>query len=219
VRGGCGCPGLDGPASRPATVSGPWFTDVVDLGSLPVLTFPDAAAWEDWLDTHAETAAGVWLRTSKKGAAQPTVSYQGALEVALCFGWIDGQKAPLDDEYWLQRYTPRKQGSRWSRINTQKADALIEAGRMRPAGLREIERAKADGRWAVAYENQRDATVPDDLQLALDANPAAREFFATISRVNRYAILYRIHSVKRPETRARKIEQYVQMLAEHKTIH
>jgi uncharacterized protein YdeI (YjbR/CyaY-like superfamily) len=191
----------------------------MDLGGLPVLSFPDAAAWEDWLASHAETAAGVWLRTAKKGSAQATVSYQGALEVALCFGWIDGQKAPLDDEYWLQRFTPRKPGSRWSKINTQKADALIEAGRMRPPGLLEVERAKADGRWALAYENQRDATVPDDLRLALAANPEAQEFFETISRVNRYAILYRIHSVKRPETRARKIEQYVQMLAEHKTIH
>jgi uncharacterized protein YdeI (YjbR/CyaY-like superfamily) len=191
----------------------------MDLGDLPLLTFADAAAWEDWLADNAESAAGVWLRTAKKGAAQATVSYQGALEVALCFGWIDGQKAPLDEEYWLQRFTPRKPGSRWSRINTQKADALVEAGRMRPAGLREIERAKADGRWAVAYENQRDASVPDDLRAALEANDAAREFFATISRINRYAILYRIQTVKRAETRARKIEQYVQMLAEHKTIH
>jgi uncharacterized protein YdeI (YjbR/CyaY-like superfamily) len=189
------------------------------LGDLPVLTFPSAADWHEWLAVHGTTSAGVWLRTAKKGAAEPTVSYQDALEVALCFGWIDGQKGPLDDEYWLQRFTPRKPGSRWSRINTQKAEALLAAGRLQPAGLREVDLAKADGRWDVAYENQRDASVPPDLRQALDANQAASEFFETISRVNRYAILYRIQTVKRPETRARKIEQYVQMLAEHKTIH
>lgn len=184
-----------------------------------MLAFASAADWQDWLAAHGDATAGVWLKTAKKGAAEPTVSYSDALEVALCFGWIDGQKRPLDDEYWLQRFTPRKPGSRWSKINTEKADALIKAGRMQPAGLREVELARADGRWDRAYENQGSATVPDDLRAALAANPAASEFFETISRVNRYAILYRIQSVKRPETRARKIEQYVQMLAEHKTIH
>ena len=191
----------------------------MEPGDLPVLAFGSAAAWQEWLAENGGTAAGVWLKTAKKGATEPTVSYQDALEVALCFGWIDGQKRPLDDEYWLQRFTPRKPASKWSKINTQKATALIDADRMQPAGLREVELAKADGRWERAYENQRDATVPDDLRRALDANQAASEFFETISRINRYAILYRIQSVKRPETRARKIEQYVQMLAEHKTIH
>ena len=163
--------------------------------------------------------AGVWLKTAKKGAPEPTISYAEALEEALCFGWIDGQKGPLDEHYWLQRFTPRKPGSKWSKINTEKAAALIETGRMQPAGLHEVERARADGRWDRAYASQATSAVPDDLRQALDANPAAAEFFETISRVNRYAILYRIHSVKRAETRARKIEQYVQMLAEHKTIH
>lgn len=191
----------------------------MELGDLPVLAFASAADWQDWLAAHGDTAAGVWLKTAKKGAAEPTVSYPDALDVALCFGWIDGQKGPLDGQYWLQRFTPRKPGSRWSKINTQKAEALIEAGRMQPPGLREVELARSDGRWDRAYENQGGATVPADLRAALDANPVASEFFETISRVNRYAILYRIQSVKRPETRARKIEQYVQMLAEHKTIH
>lgn len=184
-----------------------------------MLAFGSAVAWHDWLAEHGATSAGVWLKTAKKLAAEPTVSYQEALEVALCFGWIDGQKRPLDAQYWLQRFTPRMPGSKWSKINTQKAVVLIEAARMQPAGLREVELAKADGRWERAYDNQRDATVPGDLRAALDANPAASKFFETISRINRYAILYRIQSVKRPETRARKIGQYVQMLAEHKTIH
>jgi uncharacterized protein YdeI (YjbR/CyaY-like superfamily) len=187
---------------------------------LPVLTFSSVESWRQWLAAEAAASPGVWLKLAKKtGAAEPTLSYAEALEVALCFGWIDGQKGRLDDRHWLQRFTPRKPGSRWSRINTQKAEALIEAGRMQPAGLREVELAKADGRWEQAYAGQRDAAVPEDLRQALDANPAASEFFETISGVNRYAILYRIHSVKRAETRARKIEQYVQMLAEHKTIH
>lgn len=191
----------------------------MELGDLPVLAFASAADWHEWLTAHGASAPGVWLKTAKKGAPELTISYAEALEVALCFGWIDGQKGPLDAHYWLQRFTPRKAGSKWSKINTEKADALIAAGRMQPAGLREVELARADGRWDRAYAGQATSEVPDDLRQALDANPAAATFFETISRVNRYAILYRIHSVKRADTRARKIEQYVQMLAEHKTIH
>jgi uncharacterized protein YdeI (YjbR/CyaY-like superfamily) len=186
---------------------------------LPVLAFPHAAAWREWLASEGERSPGAWLKIAKKGAAASTVSYAEALEVALCFGWIDGQKGSLDDEFWLQRFCPRKPGSKWSRINTEKAGALIDAGRMRPAGLREVEQAKADGRWERAYAGQRSATVPDDLRRALDASPAASEFFETISSANRFAIVYRIDAVKRPETRARKVAQYVQMLAEHKTLH
>jgi uncharacterized protein YdeI (YjbR/CyaY-like superfamily) len=186
---------------------------------LPVLAFPHAAAWRTWLASEGERSPGAWLKIAKKGAAECTVSYAEALEVALCFGWIDGQKGGLDDEYWLQRFCPRKPGSKWSKINTEKAEALIDAGRMQPAGLREVELAKADGRWDRAYAGQRSATVPDDLRRALDASPAASEFFETISSANRFAILYRVRAVKRPETRARKIAEYVQMLAEHKTLH
>jgi uncharacterized protein YdeI (YjbR/CyaY-like superfamily) len=186
---------------------------------LPVLTFESAAAWHEWLATEGERCPGVWLKFAKKGAAARTLSFDEALAAALCFGWIDGQINRLDDQYWLKRFTPRGAGSQWSRINTEKAEALTAAGLMQPAGLREVEKAKADGRWERAYASQRNATVPDDLQRALDANEAASEFFATISAINRYAILYRIHTVKRPETRARKIAEYVQMLAEQKTIH
>jgi uncharacterized protein YdeI (YjbR/CyaY-like superfamily) len=188
-------------------------------GELPVLAFASAAAWEDWLEREHARSAGVWLKVAKKNATEPTVSYADALEVALCFGWIDGQKRPLDEQYWLQRFTPRTPASRWSRINTEKAEALIAAGRMRPAGVTQVERAKSDGRWDQAYASQRTTVVPDDLAAALAACPEAAEFFAGISSVNRFAIVYRIGTVKRPETRARKIAQYVQMLAEHKTLH
>lgn len=183
------------------------------------MAFPTAAAWQDWLTEHHATADGLWLMLAKKDAPEQTLTYAEALDVALCFGWIDAQTRGLNDAYWLKRFTPRKSGSRWSKINTQKAEALIDAGRMRPAGLAEVESARADGRWDAAYAGPRTIAVPDDLAAALAANPAAAAFFATLNSINRYAILYRIGTVKRPETRARKIDQYVQMLAEHRTLH
>jgi uncharacterized protein YdeI (YjbR/CyaY-like superfamily) len=191
----------------------------VAAADLEILFFESAADWETWLTRYHADSPGVWLKIAKKGSGRPSVSYADALDVALCFGWIDGQKGRGDDQHWLQRFTPRKPGSRWSKINTEKAAGLIDAGRMHATGLREVEKARADGRWQAAYAGQGSITVPADLAEALAANEAAREFFATISSVNRYAILYRIGSVKRPETRARKIAQYVAMLAEHKTIH
>jgi uncharacterized protein YdeI (YjbR/CyaY-like superfamily) len=161
----------------------------------------------------------VWLKIAKKGSGAPGVSYPEALEVALCYGWIDGQKGTLDDEYWLQRFTRRRPGGRWSKINTDKAAELIEAGRMQPAGMREVELAREDGRWDAAYAGQRTAGVPEDLERELAGNDAARAFFATLSGVNRYAILHRIGDAKRPETRAKRIAKYVAMLAAHETIH
>jgi uncharacterized protein YdeI (YjbR/CyaY-like superfamily) len=186
---------------------------------LPVLGFGSQQDWEAWLEEHHAQSAGAWVKIAKKGSQALTVSYPQALEAAICFGWIDGQKGKLDDDYWLQRFTPRKPGSKWSKINTDKAAELITSGRMRAAGQREVELAQGDGRWEAAYEGQRASTVPEDLERALADNDAAREFFATISGVNRYAILYRIGNVKRPQTRAKKIAQYVAMLAEHETIH
>jgi uncharacterized protein YdeI (YjbR/CyaY-like superfamily) len=191
----------------------------VKPGDASEVGFPTAADWEDWLADHHQTADGLWLKLAKKDAPEPTLTYAEALDVALCFGWIDAQTRGLDDNYWLKRFTPRKPGSRWSKINTQKAEALISAGRMQPAGLAEVERARADGRWDMAYAGPRTITVPGDLASALAANPDAAAFFATLNSVNRYAILYRIGTVKRPETRARKIAQYVQMLAEHRMLH
>jgi uncharacterized protein YdeI (YjbR/CyaY-like superfamily) len=186
---------------------------------LPVLGFADQDAWKAWLAGQHAASAGIWLKIPRKGSGATGVSYPEALAVALCFGWIDGQKGRLDDEYWLQRFGPRRRGSRWSKINTEKAAELIEAGLMQPAGLREVELARADGRWDAAYEGQRAITVPEDLAAELARDEEAAAFFATLSSVNRYAILYRIGDAKRPETRARRIAKYVAMLAAHETIH
>jgi uncharacterized protein YdeI (YjbR/CyaY-like superfamily) len=186
---------------------------------LPVLCFGSVDDWDAWLAEHAGTAAGLWLKIPKKGSGATGIGYSDALDVALCHGWIDGQKGSHDDGYWLQRFTPRKPGSRWSRINTERAEALTAAGRMRPAGLREVELARADGRWEQAYESQSRVTVPADLARALAANERARAFFATLDSANRYAILYRIGAAKRPETRARRVATFVAMLSEHKKIY
>jgi uncharacterized protein YdeI (YjbR/CyaY-like superfamily) len=180
---------------------------------LPVMPFGSREAWAAWLDDAHEAAAGVWLKIAKKGSGHDSVSYAEAVEVALCYGWIDGQKAAFDDAHWLQRFTPRRPRSRWSQVNRAKAIELIAGGAMKPAGLREVERAKADGRWDAAYGGRRTMAVPDDLQRALDEDDAARESFATLDATNRYAILYRIHDAKRPETRARRIARFVEMLS------
>jgi uncharacterized protein YdeI (YjbR/CyaY-like superfamily) len=186
---------------------------------LAVASFPSGEAFAAWLDAEHEQSPGIWLKIAKKNAGVPTVSYDEAVDVALCFGWIDGQKRGFDEQWWLQRFTPRKPRSKWSKINCTRADRLIKAGQMRPRGLAEVEAARADGRWAAAYAGQRAATVPDDLQAALDADPVARDFFTTISSQNRYAIIYRVGDAKRPETRAARIAKYVSMLHEHKTIY
>jgi uncharacterized protein YdeI (YjbR/CyaY-like superfamily) len=186
---------------------------------LPVLGPGSPTEWDAWLSEHHASSAGLWLKIPKKGSDAPGVSYQEALRVALCHGWIDGQKGRLDDDHWLQRFTPRRAGSKWSRINRDQAAALIEAGQMRPAGLREVELARADGRWAAAYESQSTAAVPEDLARALAGNDAAAAFFDRLDRANRYAILYRIADAKRPETRARRIATFVAMLSEGKKIH
>jgi uncharacterized protein YdeI (YjbR/CyaY-like superfamily) len=182
-------------------------------GDEQTLSFASPDDWEAWLARAHETATGVWLAIAKKGAGVDSVSYAEALEVALRFGWIDGQKRKLDDRHWLQRFTPRTARSKWSKVNRQKATELIETGAMAPAGLREVARAKADGRWEAAYDAQSTATVPDDLRRALDEDEAARAFFATLDSRNRYAILHRVHDAKRPETRERRIQKYVAMLS------
>jgi len=184
-----------------------------------VLSFESTQAWDRWLAAHHGDSPGLWLKIAKKGSAGRSISYSEALDVALCHGWIDGQKGRYDDGYWLQRFTPRKPGSNWSKINTERASALIAAGRMRPAGLREVERARADGRWERAYPSQSRIAVPEDLARALAANPRASAFFATLDSANRYAVLYRIGTAKRPETRAKRIEQFVAMLSEHNKLH
>jgi uncharacterized protein YdeI (YjbR/CyaY-like superfamily) len=192
---------------------------VIAKDGLPVIPFASTAAWEAWLEANHTGSTGLWLQIAKKASGIPTVTYAEALEVALCFGWIDGQKGSYDDSYFVQRFTPRRPRSKWSKINVDKVTALIEAGRMRPAGLAQVEAAKADGRWEAAYGGMVTITVPDDLQAALDANPAAQAFFDQLSRTNRYAVLYRVYDAKRADTRANRIAMCVQMLAEGKTFH
>lgn len=190
-----------------------------ELNGIEIIGFEDAAAWEAWLAENWQRPEGVWIRVAKKGAGIPSVTHQEALDVALCYGWIDGQAASLDDHFWLQRFTPRTASSKWSKVNRQKVEKLIEAGRMRPAGLAEIERAKRDGRWDRAYDSPSTAAVPDDLRRALDENPRAREFFDRLDSRNRYAILHRIQTAKRAETRARRIEKFVAMLDAGETLY
>jgi uncharacterized protein YdeI (YjbR/CyaY-like superfamily) len=185
----------------------------------PILQFVDQAAWAEWLERHHGESDGVRLKLAKKGSGTKTVTYREALEEALCYGWIDSQVGRHDESFYLQRFTPRRPRSVWSANNCDMAARLIADGRMKPAGLKAIEAAKADGRWDLAYPGQSMATVPDDLQHALDQNPEAKGFFETLSGQNRYAILFRLHGAKRPETRAKRIAQYVAMLAEHRTFH
>ena len=190
-----------------------------ERAGLSIIAFEDAASLEAWLDRQPPDSPGIWLKLSKKGSGIPSVSKTEAIDAALCHGWIDGQLDRYSETSWLIRFTPRKARSKWSEVNRKRALELIEAGRMRPAGLAEIERAKADGRWDAAYAPQSRAQVPPDLQAALDASPAAAAFFATLKGANRYAILYRVGDAKRPETRARRIEQFVAMLARGETLH
>lgn len=181
--------------------------------------FDDQQAWAAWLKKNHGKSPGLWLRLAKKSSGHNSVSYAEAIESALCYGWIDGQKRSDDAAYWLQRFTPRSTRSIWSKINRAKALALIEAGQMKAAGLKEIERAKADGRWDAAYDSAGTAAVPADFQLALDANAQAKAFFATLDGSNRYAVLFRIQTAKKAETRAKRIQQFTEMLAEHKKLH
>ncbi|HEX2181278.1 MAG TPA: YdeI/OmpD-associated family protein [Rubrobacteraceae bacterium] len=186
---------------------------------LPVIPFASRDAWAAWLDEQHATSDGLWLKIAKKGSGIETVTYAEAVEAALCYGWIDGQVRKFDEDYYLQRFTPRRARSKWSKINRQKATELIERGEMKPAGLREVERARADGRWDAAYDAPSTAQVPDDLLRELEKNDPAREFFETLDGRNRYAILYQIGDAKRPETRARRIEKFVAMLSEGKKIY
>jgi uncharacterized protein YdeI (YjbR/CyaY-like superfamily) len=185
----------------------------------PVLYCESAEAWDAWLAQNHASAPGVRLKIAKKGTGVPTVGYPRVLDIAISYGWIDGVRNAFDATYFLQRFTPRGPRSRWSRVNRERAERMIESGEMKPAGLREVERARADGRWEAAYEPQSSAGVPDDLQAALDANPRAREFFETLRGQNRYAVLYRVQEAKRPDTRARRIARFVEMLARGEKLH
>jgi uncharacterized protein YdeI (YjbR/CyaY-like superfamily) len=190
-----------------------------ERAELPVLSFAHATDWNEWLVEHHATSAGAWLNLAKKSSGITSVDYAQALEVALTWGWIDGLKRAHDASSWLQKFTPRRARSGWSKINREKVEALIAAGRMNAAGLAEVERARRDGRWDAAYDSPSRATVPDDLAAALRKNPAAAAFFAKLDSANRYAVLYRIQTAKKPETRARRIVQFIEMLAQGKKLH
>jgi uncharacterized protein YdeI (YjbR/CyaY-like superfamily) len=186
---------------------------------LPILRFASAVEWEGWLEDNHATSDGVWIKMAKKSAGVDSVRYPEVLESALCFGWIDGRREALDERFFLQRYTPRRARSRWSQVNRDTAERLVAEGRMRRAGRAEIERARADGRWDAAYASASRITVPEDLQRELDARPQAKAFFEGLNGQNRYAILYRLHDAKRPETRARRLATFVAMLEAGETLH
>jgi uncharacterized protein YdeI (YjbR/CyaY-like superfamily) len=178
----------------------------------PILAFATQAEWEVWLDAEHGSSDGVWVKFAKKGSGVETVVYAEALYVALCYGWIDSQVSRHDERFYLQKFTPRRARSKWSRINREKIEELIRQGRMRPAGLEQVERAKADGRWEAAYASPANMEVPDDLQAALDRSTKAAEFWAGLNRSNRFAIIYQLEDAKKPETRTRRLEKFVGML-------
>ena len=187
--------------------------------TLPIISFETQQGWERWLTEHHTDTDGLWLKIAKKEAGISSVNYAEALESAICYGWIDGQKASFDDKYWLQKFTPRRAKSIWSKVNCSKALALIAEGRMQPAGIRQVELAQADGRWESAYESQSKITIPDDFQKELDNNPKAQEFFTTLNSVNRYAILFRIQTANKPETRSARISTFIEMLSNNQKLH
>lgn len=188
-------------------------------GDVPVRAFKDAKAWESWLAKNQSSASGVWMRLAKKDSATKSISYPEALEIALCYGWIDAQKRGESNSTWLQRFMPRAKKSIWSKINTEKALALIASGRMTSAGLDEVVRAKQDGRWEAAYEPASTAKVPADFEAELKKSPRARDFFKTISATNRYAILWRLQTAKKAETRTKRMRSFIEMLEKGETIH
>jgi uncharacterized protein YdeI (YjbR/CyaY-like superfamily) len=190
-----------------------------ERAGLPILAFADAATLEGWLQAQPASSPGLWIKLAKAGSGIASVTKREAVDAALCYGWIDGQLDKYDNEHWLIRLTPRKPRSKWSQVNRTRATELLGAGRMRPRGLAQVEAAKADGRWDAAYAPASKAEVPADLQAALNQSPVAAAFFATLTGANRYAILYRIEAVKKPETRARKIADFVAMLERHETVH
>jgi uncharacterized protein YdeI (YjbR/CyaY-like superfamily) len=199
------------PAKKKRASSNPPASDI--------RSFRDQKDWEAWLEQHHGSSAGLWLKLAKKGSGIRSVTYAEALESALCYGWIDAQKRSHSDDAFLQRFTPRRSRSIWSKINREKVLALIANGRMQPPGLDEVKRAQSDGRWEAAYDSPGSATVPDDFQKALNANPKAKRFFGTLSATNRYAILWRLQTSRKPETRARRMALFVEMLEKGETFH
>jgi uncharacterized protein YdeI (YjbR/CyaY-like superfamily) len=179
---------------------------------IPTLPFENKKKWAAWLAKQHDTSSGLWLQLAKKDSGIPSITYEEALDVALCYGWIDGQKKGFDHQYWLQKFTPRGAKSIWSKINTEKVEKLIASGEMKPAGLKAVEAAKADGRWDAAYASQKNISIPDDFQAALDKNKEAKKAFKSLKSAERYSFLFKLHHAKKPETRARNIQQFIELL-------
>jgi uncharacterized protein YdeI (YjbR/CyaY-like superfamily) len=186
---------------------------------LKTISFPKASDFNKWLEKNHARSKGIWLRIFKKGSGKKSVDHASALDEALCYGWIDGQADKYDDESWLQKFTPRRSKSGWSKNNTLHAERLIKAGKMKPAGLKEVEEAKKDGRWQKAYEPQHSATLPNDFKMALDKNKKAKAFYETLNKANVYAIIYRLHSAKKPETRENRFKKFMEMLEKGEKFH
>lgn len=186
---------------------------------LPIIAFEMPAKWEKWLAENHTQPNGIWLRIFKKGSNAASITYAEALDEALCYGWIDGQKNKYDDESYLQKFTPRRKRSLWSKVNTQHVERLTKAGKMKHAGLKEIERAKADGRWEQAYDSHRDMTVPEDFLLELEKNPEAKTFFETLNKTNLYSIAFRLQTAKKPETRRKRMDEILEMLSKGEKFH
>lgn len=184
-----------------------------------MLSFKTVGDWEKWLAKNHASTSGLWLRIAKKNADFSSVSYDEALDVALCYGWIDGQKDSYDDASWLQKFTRRGPRSIWSKRNREKVEELTRRGQMKPSGLKAVEQAKANGRWESAYDSQKTAELPDDFKKELQKHAGAKAFFDTLNSVNRYAILFRIQTAKKPETRTRRMHQFIEMLERHEKIH
>ena len=186
---------------------------------LPLILFNDQATFEAWLNDHQSYEKGVWIKFAKKGSGTSSISYADAVESALCYGWIDSQAASFDEQFYLQKFSPCKPKSKWSKLNTEKAEALIAAGRMQPSGYRQVELAKADGRWKAAYEPQSQISIPEDFSTALEENPKAQEFFSTLNSQNRYAILHRIQITRNPSDRSARIKKFIEMLSANEKIY
>jgi len=189
------------------------------FNDLPILLFDTQQEWSTWLKENHKQPKGLWLKLAKTSSDKMSVRYAEALEEALRYGWIDGQKQAYNGEYWLQKFTPRNPKSVWSKVNVAKAEALITSGKMQPAGLAAVDLAKQDGRWSAAYDSPSTTTIPEDFQAALDANPKAKQFFETLNRANVYGFCWRIQTAKKPETRRARIEKFIEMLSQGKKLH
>jgi uncharacterized protein YdeI (YjbR/CyaY-like superfamily) len=184
-----------------------------------ILPFRSSSEFRRWLTANHRQSEGIWLRIFKKDSGEPTITYAEALDEALCFGWIDGQKQRHDESSWLQRFTPRRAKSGWSKINTQHAQRLLQAGRMRASGRTQIDAAKKDGRWTAAYDSPSNATIPEDFLAEMGKNKKAKDFFESLNKSNRYAIAYRLQTAKKPETRQRRVEMILAMLTRGEAFH